>query len=73
MPKATVRLAFRGDVFNEPVLYQMGKQYQVVTNIRNAHVENEQGWLEVELDGEAHEIERALSFCREKGIEVEYL
>jgi L-aspartate semialdehyde sulfurtransferase ferredoxin len=71
MPRATVRLTFRGEVFNDPVLYQMGKDYGVVTNIKRAHADQGAGWLELELDGRAGDIDAALDYCRSRGIDVE--
>ncbi|HEY9286804.1 MAG TPA: NIL domain-containing protein [Candidatus Dormibacteraeota bacterium] len=71
MARATVRLTYRGDTRNDPVIYRMGQDFKVVTNIRRADVGNDTGWVELELDGEQAEIERALDFCRSRGIAVE--
>jgi ABC-type methionine transport system ATPase subunit len=71
VPRATVRLTFRGEVFKDPILYQLGKDYGLVTNIKRARVDEGAGWLEVELDGQAQEIEAALAYCASRGIDVE--
>lgn len=73
MARATVRLTYRGDTRNDPVIYRMGQDYKVVTNIRRADVGNDTGWVELDLDGEQAEIERALEFCRSRGLSVEQL
>lgn len=73
MARTTVRLTFRGDTLNDPVIYRMGQDYKVVTNIRRADVGNDTGWVELDLDGEQPEIERALEFVRSRGIAVEQL
>ena len=73
MARTTVRLTFRGDTLNDPVIYRMGQNYKVVTNIRRADVGNDTGWVELDLDGERPEVERALEFCRSRGIAVEEL
>ncbi len=73
MARTTVKLTFRGDTLNDPVIYRMGQDYHVVTNIRRADVGNDTGWVELDLDGETPEIERALEFCRSRGIAVEPL
>jgi ABC-type methionine transport system ATPase subunit len=65
-----VRLTFRGDTLNDPVIYQIGQQYKVITNIRRADVGHDTGWAEVDLDGEQAEIDRALEYCRGRGIGV---
>lgn len=73
MARTTVRLTFRGNTLNDPVIYRMGQNYKVVTNIRRADVGNDTGWVELDLDGEQPEIERALEFVRSRGIAVEQL
>lgn len=73
MARTTVRLTFRGDTLNDPVIYRMGQEYKVVTNIRRADVGGDTGWVEMDLDGEQSEIDRALEFCRSKGIGVQQL
>jgi len=69
--RTTVRLTFPASLIKDPVIYQLGKQYKVVTSIRRADVREDAGWVELDLDGEAAELERALDYCRSRGIEVE--
>jgi L-aspartate semialdehyde sulfurtransferase ferredoxin len=73
MARTTVRLTFRGDTLNDPVIYRLGKDFKVVTNIRRADVANDSGWVEVDLDGEPAEVDRALEYCRSRGIGVQRL
>jgi ABC-type methionine transport system ATPase subunit len=71
--RTTVRLTFPGDSLNDPVIYRMGQDYKVVTNIRRADVSEDSGWVELEIDGEPAEVERALEYCRSRGIGVQKL
>ena len=73
MARTTVRLTFPGDSLNDPVIYRMGQDYKVVTNIRRADVSEDSGWVELEIDGEPSEVERALEYCRSRGIGVQKL
>jgi L-aspartate semialdehyde sulfurtransferase ferredoxin len=73
MARTTVRLTFRGATRNDPVIYTLGQDYKVVTNIRRADVGNDTGWVELDLDGEQAEIDRALEYCQGRGIGVERL
>lgn len=73
MARTTVRLTFRGDTLNDPVIYRIGQDYKVVTNIRRADVGGDLGWVELDLDGEPEEVDRALDYCRGRGIEVQRL
>jgi L-aspartate semialdehyde sulfurtransferase ferredoxin len=68
-----VRLTFRGETLNDPIIYRLGQDFKVVTNIRRADVAEDSGWVELDLDGEAAEVDRALEFCRSRGIGVERL
>ena len=45
----------------------------MVTNIRRADVAQDSGWVELDLDGEPAEVERALEYCRSRGIGVQRL
>lgn len=73
MARTTVRLTFPGDLIKDPVIYQLGKNYSVVTNIRRADVLEDSGWVELELEGEPAELDRALEYCRSRGIRVDRL
>jgi ABC-type methionine transport system ATPase subunit len=71
--RTTVRLTFRGDSLTDPVIYRMGKDFRVVTNIRRADVGEDHGWVELEIDGDQAELDRALEYCRTRGVAVERL
>ena len=73
MARTTVRLTFHGDARNDPIIYRLGQDYKVVTNIRRADVGNDTGWVELDLDGEKTEVDRALEYCQSRGIGVERL
>ena len=73
MARTTVRLTFRGDTLNDPIIYRLGQEYKVVTNIRRADVAEDSGWVELDLDGEPAEVDRALEYCRSRGIGVQRL
>ena len=55
----------------EPILYQIGHEYKVVTSIRRADVRETTGWLDVEFTGEADEIDNAVNGLRAKGCLVD--
>lgn len=64
-------IRFPEEKIKEPVLYQIGHEYKVVTNVRRADVRETTGWLDVELIGETSEIERAVEGLRTKGVIVD--
>ena len=71
MPHLRFHIRFPEDKIKEPVLYQIGHEYKVVTNVRRADVRETTGWLDVELIGETSEIERAVEGLRNKGVIVD--
>ncbi len=66
-----VRLTFPEDLIKEPVIYLLGKDYQVITNVRMADVDEHTGWVVLELEGDAAEIERALAWAQSRGVRVD--
>ena len=59
MAKQRVKFTFTGEMIKEPVIWKLGKQFDLVTNIRRADVTADRGWVILELEGELEEIERA--------------
>lgn len=66
-----VRLTFEGDQITEPVIYQLGKDFEIITNIRRAEVHADVGWVILELDGAEAEIDMALAWAAGKGVRVD--
>lgn len=71
MATRRVRFTFEGDAVREPVIYLLGREFDVVTNIRMAAVEQDFGWVVLELEGDAEEIERGLAWVAEKGVRID--
>lgn len=71
MASMRFHIRFPEDKIKEPVIYQIGKEYKVVTNVRRADVRETTGWMDLELTGETAEIERAITGLRQNGIVVD--
>ncbi len=71
MATRRIRFTFEGDAVQEPVIYLVGREFDVVTNIRMADVERDFGWVVLELDGDHDEIDRALDWVASKGVRVD--
>ncbi len=67
MAKARFRLTFPAALIKEPLIYQLGHRFKVVTSIRRADVRDDQGWVVLELEGDSQEIDRAAAWIQEKG------
>ncbi|HVE16585.1 MAG TPA: NIL domain-containing protein [Chthoniobacterales bacterium] len=64
-------LMYPARLIQRPVIYELSKEFQVVTNVRQASVNEEVGLVSLELDGERAEIKRAIAWLEELGIKVE--
>ncbi|MBI3797835.1 MAG: NIL domain-containing protein [Deltaproteobacteria bacterium] len=64
-------LTYPPTLIKEPVIYLLGKKFEVMTNIRGANVSNEMGLMALEIDGSASEIDKAVAWLRTQGITVE--
>ncbi len=71
MPAKHVRLTFEGDEVKRPLIYELGQQFKVITNIRMADVGQTTGWVILEIEGDDNEIEQALTWAREQGARVD--
>ena len=71
MAKLRVRVSFPEEKITEPVIYQIGREYNLTTNIRRADVTEKTGWVDLELIGEPVEIERGIAGLKSKGVRVD--
>ncbi|MFQ5588605.1 MAG: NIL domain-containing protein [Nitrospiria bacterium] len=71
MANLKVRITFPEDKIREPIIYNTGKNFKVVTNIRRADVTEKTGWVDLELVGETAEIERAVAAMKAAGVKVD--
>ena len=66
-----VRLTFERELITDPLIYQLGRDFDIVTNIRRAEVHADVGWVVLELDGAEAEIDMALAWASGKGVRVD--
>jgi len=71
MGRQRVKFTFDGDLVKEPIIYMLGRDFHLVTNIRRADVSDTLGWVVLELDGEKEEIERGLQWVSSTGVRVD--
>lgn len=64
-------LMFPARLITRPVLWELAKNFSLVTNVRQASVTEEIGLVSLELDGEREEIKKAITWLEEQGIKVE--
>jgi len=55
----------------EPILWQVGQEFNIVMNIRRADIQQDMGWVELEMDGEGESLEKALRKFQSLGVRVD--
>jgi len=63
-------LTFSKQMVNQPVIYNLGKKYKLVTVIERANVSEESGWMQIAFNGDPDEIQRAIADINTMGIFV---
>ena len=71
--KKKVFLTFPQRLIKEPIIYDLGKSFPIVTNIRGASVTDEIALVALLLEGEGAEVDRAIRYLSERGVKVENL
>jgi hypothetical protein len=71
MAKRRVLFTFPTELIKEPIIYNLGQQFKVVTNVRQADVSEDRGWVVLELEGEETDIERGLAWVTGRGVRVD--
>ncbi|GAI31776.1 unnamed protein product [marine sediment metagenome] len=71
MAKRRVMLSFSAELLVEPITYNLGQQFNLVTNILRAEVTEEGGWLLLEFEGKDEDIEAGITWAISRGARVE--
>jgi len=69
--KKKIYLTYPKDLVKEALIYEAGKRFNVVTNIRQASISDEIGLVALELEGNGVDVDKAINFFVEKGVKVE--
>lgn len=66
-----VWLTFPKELVERPLIWEVGHEFKVVTNIRQASISKDIGIVGLELSGEEDEVRKAVDFLVEAGASVE--
>ncbi len=64
-------LTYPKKAIQQPVIYELGRKFKVVTNVRQASVTEEVGIVSLELKGGRSEIKKAIKWLEGLGVKVE--
>ena len=69
--KTRLWLMFPSRLITRPIVWELGKKFEVVTNVRQASITDEVGLVSLSLSGERDEIKKAIAWLEEIGVKVE--
>lgn len=73
MATRKVMLKYPENLIQEPVLFRMVREFDVMPNIRRARVTDTVGEIALELEGSPDNLERGIQFLQQQGVLVEPL
>ncbi len=65
-----VNLTFSKLMVNQPIIYNLGKKYRLITVIERANVSEEAGWMQIAFNGDPDEVQRAIADLNTMGVTV---
>jgi len=72
MSRMRVRLTFPPSLIQEPILYQLVKDFDIVINIRRADVKEDYGWVALELEAKDEKtLEKGVAWLKATGVDVD--
>jgi ABC-type methionine transport system ATPase subunit len=71
LDKQRVKFTFPTALVTQPIIYNLGREFNVITNIRRADVREEMGWVILELEGAQDEIQQGVDWVSSLGVRVD--
>jgi len=71
MDRLRVRLTFPPNLIQQPILYRLVKDFDIVINIRRADVKADYGWVVLELDASEATLQRGVAWLEAQGVRVD--
>jgi ABC-type methionine transport system ATPase subunit len=73
VPKLRLHLTFPEQLIQEPIIWRLSRQYDIITNVRRANVEDKVGWIILEVEGTEEALEQGIGWMTEMGVQVDRL
>ncbi|MEK7372304.1 MAG: NIL domain-containing protein [candidate division NC10 bacterium] len=71
MARMRVRLTFPSELVQQPIIYRLVKDFDIVPNIRRADVRADHGWMVLELEAAEDGLERGVAWLKAQGVTVD--
>jgi ABC-type methionine transport system ATPase subunit len=64
-------LTFVGNLAKEPVIHMLGQKFDLIPTIRKASLDEDEGWMIIEIDGPEASVIDAVKWLTDQGVKVE--
>jgi len=71
MARMRLRLTFPPSLIQEPILYRLVKDFDIVINIRRADVKTDYGWVALEMEADEPVLQRGVAWLKQRGVQVD--
>lgn len=71
MAQVTLNITAGKDAVREPLIWRLNREFNVKANILKANIDTDFGWMQLELEGEVEEIQRATAWLMTTGLHVD--
>ena len=71
MTASRFHLTFTGNLAKEPVIHTLGQKFDLIPTIRKASLDEDEGWMIIEVDGPESNVIDAITWLSEQGVKVE--
>jgi hypothetical protein len=71
MVKRRFIFTYPSELIREPIIYNLGEQFNIITNIHSADISEDRGWVVLELDGEEKDIEEGIAWANSRGMRID--
>ena len=71
MVKRKAKFTFPTNLITEPLIFNLGRNFNVITNVRRADVREDVGWVILEIEGDESEIEAGLEWVSSMGVRID--
>lgn len=71
MARMRARLTFPPSLIQEPILYRLVKDFDILINIRRADVKADHGWVALEMEAAEETLQRGVAWLKQRGVQVD--
>jgi len=71
MSKRHFMFTFNEEQIRDPIIHNLGQQFNLIINIRRADLSEDKGWIVLELEGDENDIEQGIAWVTSKGVRID--